>query len=185
MVSVTSASRYITSASCYHPRYQSRFLYVYPWSDSTEFRRIGRGSSDCTVWSVFAVRSVVTCSLRLLSWCRLRRLCSDWADAWADMDFLVTHINIVGFPMSWHNYVSTVSKCAPPFIFSQIFNRCMPSVLTLVICQLCRSRCNDMPNDNWLLVWVSNVRFNKGHIQQPIYLEFSVLKTWKGMFASA
>ena len=35
MVSVTSASRY-------HPCYQSR-----SWSDSTEFRGIGRGSSDC------------------------------------------------------------------------------------------------------------------------------------------
>ena len=44
MVSVTSASRYITSASYYHPRYQSR---SYPWSDTTEFRGIGRGSSDC------------------------------------------------------------------------------------------------------------------------------------------
>ena len=38
MVSVTSASRYISSASRYHPRYQS--------SGSTEFRGIGRGSSD-------------------------------------------------------------------------------------------------------------------------------------------
>ena len=36
MVSVTSASRYITSASCYHPRYQSRssmFIYgLIPWN---------------------------------------------------------------------------------------------------------------------------------------------------------
>ena len=43
MVSVTSASRYITPATRYHPCYQSR-----SWSDSTEFRGIGRGSSDWT-----------------------------------------------------------------------------------------------------------------------------------------
>ena len=45
-VYVTSASRYLTSASRYHLRYQSRFS-MYTWSDSTEIRRIGRGSSDC------------------------------------------------------------------------------------------------------------------------------------------
>ena len=32
----------LTSASRYHPR-----LDVHPWSDSTEFRGIGRDSSDC------------------------------------------------------------------------------------------------------------------------------------------
>ena len=47
MVSVTSASSYITSASRYHRRYQSRSSMYDPWSDSTEFRGIGRGSSDC------------------------------------------------------------------------------------------------------------------------------------------
>ena len=40
-VSVTLASRYITSASRYH-----RILDIHPWSDSTEFRGIGLGSSD-------------------------------------------------------------------------------------------------------------------------------------------
>ena len=48
MVAVTSASRYITSESCYHPRYQVD-LDVHPWSYSTEFRGINRGSSDCIV----------------------------------------------------------------------------------------------------------------------------------------
>ena len=48
MVSVTSASRYITSASSYHPRthVSKKNLDAYPWSDSTEFRGIGLGSSD-------------------------------------------------------------------------------------------------------------------------------------------
>ena len=45
MVSVTSASRYITSASHYH-----RVIKVdpdeHPWSDYMEFRGIGRGSSN-------------------------------------------------------------------------------------------------------------------------------------------
>ena len=40
MVSVASALRYITSAS-------KQILDVHPWSDSTEFSGIGRGSSDC------------------------------------------------------------------------------------------------------------------------------------------
>ena len=36
----------VTSASRYHPQYQSRSPMYNPWSDSTEFRGIGRGSSD-------------------------------------------------------------------------------------------------------------------------------------------
>ena len=44
MVSVTSTSRYKTSASRYHPCYQSSSLmYI---RGSMEFRGIGRGSSD-------------------------------------------------------------------------------------------------------------------------------------------
>ena len=39
---MTPASRYITPASRYLPRYHAR-----PRSDSTEFRGIGRGSSNC------------------------------------------------------------------------------------------------------------------------------------------
>ena len=46
MVSVTSASRYIMSASRYRPRYQSRSSR----SDSTEFHGIGRGISDCYMY---------------------------------------------------------------------------------------------------------------------------------------
>ena len=53
MVSVRSASRYITSAthyiapaSRYHPRYLSKSIDVHPWSNSTEFCGLGRGSSD-------------------------------------------------------------------------------------------------------------------------------------------
>ena len=45
MVSVTSASRYITLASCYPPRYQSRSSMYIHGLIYTEFG-IGRGSSD-------------------------------------------------------------------------------------------------------------------------------------------
>ena len=41
MISVTSPSRYITSATRYHPRYQ-----IHTWSDFKEFRGNGRGSCD-------------------------------------------------------------------------------------------------------------------------------------------
>ena len=52
MVSVTSVLLYITSVSRYHPRYQSRSS-IRPWSDSTEFRGIGLGSSDwLNSWSL-------------------------------------------------------------------------------------------------------------------------------------
>ena len=41
MISVTSASFYITSVSRYLPRISKKIIDVHPWSDSTEFRGIG------------------------------------------------------------------------------------------------------------------------------------------------
>ena len=61
MVSVTSASRYITSASCYHPGHQSRSSMKYPWFDDTEFHGIGRGFSD---WLTYKIAGFIRAGLQ-------------------------------------------------------------------------------------------------------------------------
>ena len=45
---ITPASRYITSASCYHPRYQSRFSMYTRGLIPRNFAKLARGSSDWT-----------------------------------------------------------------------------------------------------------------------------------------